>query len=84
LGFNYFTNVFCGAQNMPENKKALPAWKDEVILVHASLRSEDQIIDDIQFWQNQDEQARSAAAWQIAKEVHLLCGKSEDELVCYK
>jgi hypothetical protein len=65
---------------MLQNKTNLPNWGDKVILVHASLRSEDQIIDDIRFWQNQDEQTRSAAAWQLAKEVYRLRGISEDEL----
>ena len=65
---------------MIENKKALQNWEDEVILVHTSLRSEDQCRNDLQFWQNLNEQTRIAAAWQIAKEVHLLRGKSEDEL----
>jgi hypothetical protein len=65
---------------MLENKMRLQNWKDEMILVHASIRSEDQSINDIQFWQNLDEQTRFAAVWQIAKEVHLLRGKSADEL----
>jgi len=65
---------------MLENKMSLPIWKDEVILVHASLRSEDQCMNDIQFWQSLDEQTRFAAAWQLAKEVHWLSGKGEDEL----
>lgn len=57
-----------------------PNWRDEVTLVHASQRSEDQITNDIRFWQNQNAETRSAAAWQIAKAAHLLTGKSEDKL----
>lgn len=65
---------------MPENTKGLQNWKAKVILVHTSFRNEEQSIYDIQFWQNLDDQTRIAAAWQIAKEVHALHGKSEDEL----
>jgi len=65
---------------MLENKKGTQNWQAEVILVHASLRKENQCIHDIQFWQNLNDQMRFAAAWQIAKEVSLLRGKSEDDL----
>lgn len=65
---------------MLQNKTNLANWREEAILVHTSLRSEDQINNDIQFWQNQDDQMRFAAAWQIAKEVYQLRGISEDEL----
>ena len=55
-------------------------WKDEVILIHASRRSEEQAINDIRFWQNQNDETRSVAAWQIARAVHLLTRKNEAEL----
>jgi hypothetical protein len=65
---------------MFENNKGMQNWRDEVILTHASLRSENETIRDITFWQNLDAEKRVIAAWQIAKEVHLLRGKSDDEL----
>jgi hypothetical protein len=65
---------------MSEDTKEFQNWKDIVTLVHASFRNEEQSIHDVRFWQNLDAQTRLAAAWQIAKEVHVLQGKRKDEL----
>src|SRR5512145_89175 len=67
-------------ETMLKNKNEPLNWKDEVILVHASVRKEEQTIQDIQFWQRLNDQTRFAAAWQLAKEVYLLRGKSEGDL----